>query len=257
MDGLEWQRAKWSFPAKAWLWLNERAGCLLANHLIADHPEIKKHLSTRCPSEKISMIPYGSDALTEVDAMPLEQLDLEPGGYALVVARPEPENSLLEIVSAFSVQPRGLKLVVLGHYHPEENTYHRRVMEAAGTEVILAGPIYDKVVVDALRFHCRLYIHGHQVGGTNPSLVEALGAGSPVLAHNNRFNRWVAGIGAAYFANSQECSDQLDALLDDHVTLHTMSSEGRRRHAEEFTWDKVLSAYERRLKLTHAHVSRV
>jgi glycosyltransferase involved in cell wall biosynthesis len=248
MDGLEWHRAKWNLFAKSWLWCNELAGCLIANHLIADHPEIKKHLATRCSTDKITMIPYGSDAITDAGVEPLEQLDLKPGSYALVIARPDPDNSLLEIVSAFSSRKRGLKLVILGDYQPDKNIYQRRVMEAASTEVVFAGPIYDKTVVAALRFHCRLYLHGHRVGGTNPSLVEALGAGSPVLAHDNKFNRWVAGGNMAYFANSQECADRLDTLLNDHSVLKGMRVEGRLRHADAFTWDKVLASYERRLE---------
>ena len=59
--------------------------------------------------------------------------------------------------------------------------------------MLFTGAIYDKSIVQALRFHSAAYIHGHQVGGTNPSLVEALGAGNAIIAHDNRFNRWVAG----------------------------------------------------------------
>jgi glycosyltransferase involved in cell wall biosynthesis len=95
-----------------------------------------------------------------------------------------------------------------------------------------------------LRFHARLYIHGHQVGGTNPSLVEALGAGNAVLAHNNRFNRWVAGPEARYFANEDECASALDDLLADPEAIHIMSEASRRRHEAEFTWPKVLREYE-------------
>jgi hypothetical protein len=100
-----------------------------------------------------------------------------------------PANSIMEIVAAFSRKPRGVKLVVLGRYDPDNMPYHKQV-------------------VSALRFHSPLYVHGHQVGGTNPSLVEAMGAGSGVLAHGNRYNRWVAGPGARYFEGEQQCADR-------------------------------------------------
>src|SRR5574337_523144 len=102
MDGLEWRRAKWSFPEKAWLYLNERLGCLFAHHLVADNPAIKDHLATRTNASKITTIPYGAEAVTSADENLLKNYGLRPDGYALIIARPEPENSILEIVSAFS-----------------------------------------------------------------------------------------------------------------------------------------------------------
>ncbi len=93
--------------------------------------------------------------------------------------------------------------------------------------------------------HCRLHIHGHQVGGTNPSLVEALGAGSPILAHDNAFNRWVAGSAAAYFADEAACADALGRLLDaPEPVLRRMRDASRARHAEQFSWSAVLESYE-------------
>jgi hypothetical protein len=98
-----------------------------------------------------------------------------------LIARAEPENSILEVVQAWSRKPRGCKLVVLGKYEAG-HAYQRAVQAAASAEVFFPGAIYEKPVVQALRFHARFYVHGHQVGGTNPSLVESLGTGNAVLA---------------------------------------------------------------------------
>lgn len=244
MDGIEWRRQKWSLPAKIWLYANERLACWFASHLIADHPEIARHLATRVSQHKITMIPYGADEVTEADSSIPAAYGLEPGGYALVVARPDPDNSILEIVTAFSSRPRGLKLAVLGAYNTEKVEYHRRVIEAAGTEVLFPGGIYDKETIEALRFHCRLYIHGHQVGGTNPSLVEALAAGSPVLAHDNPYNRWVTGDAGNYFSSSGELAAQLETLLEDAPRLKDMAAKSRQRHRSAFKWEGVLEQYE-------------
>ncbi len=244
MDGLEWKRRKWRLPERAWLYLNERFASWWATHLVADHPEIKNHLLTRARFEKITVIPYGADLVTEADPARLEGLGLVPGSYAAVIARAEPENSLLEIVEAFSAQPRGIRLVVLGTLRPQRCDYHRQVIEAASEEVLFPGAIYDRDVLEALRLHCRLFIHGHTVGGTNPTLVEALGAGSPVLAHDNVFNRWVAGDGGRYFSDRDGCAAQLDRLLDDDAQLTRMRAAARVRHAERFTWDRVLGTYD-------------
>jgi glycosyltransferase involved in cell wall biosynthesis len=246
MDGIEWQRAKWGALAKSWFWLNEHAGSLLGNHLVADHPQIAEHLMRSTAADKITMIPYGADLLRDVPHAPVRALGLEPGAYLTLIARPEPENSVLEVVEAFSRRPRGMTLAVLGAYK-DDQPYHRAVLAAAGPEVRFLGAIYDKPVVQALRAHCAAYVHGHSVGGTNPSLVEALGAGNAVLAHDNRFNRWVAADGARYFSDADSAAKIFDALLDDPAELRVMRQAALTRHTQAFTWQAVLEDYERLL----------
>ncbi len=243
MDGIEWSRAKWGPAAKAWLWLNERAGCWLGNHLVADHPQIAAHLATRARADKITMIPYGAALVDEAPQSALAALGLEPRGYLTLIARPEPENSVLEVVQGFSMARRGVQLAVLGRYDPAV-PYHAAVLQAAGPEVRFLGAIYDAPLVRALRFHSLAYVHGHQVGGTNPSLVEALGAGNAVLAHDNRFNRWVAGAAAQYFGNAEDFSTLLGRWLQDSETQHEMRQASRTRHQQEFLWSQVLERYE-------------
>lgn len=243
MDGIEWSRAKWGPIAKTWFWMNDWAGCWLGNHLVADHPEIKIHLSSRVGPSKITTIAYGADRITSMPEAPVRALGLEPGQYLTLVARPEPENSILEVVSGFSRKPRGMRLAVLGNYS-EANAYHRAVKAAASDEVSFLGAIYDKPVVQALRFHSAAYVHGHQVGGTNPSLVEALGAGNAVIAHDNRFNRWVAGEHAGYFSGADQLSELLDKLLAAPESLAAMRQASLRRFEEALTWPLILGQYE-------------
>ncbi|NWL79045.1 glycosyl transferase [Pseudomonas taiwanensis] len=245
MDGIEWRRDKWSLPAKAWFWLNERIGCWVGHHLIADHPKIKQHLSTRVSSSKVTMIPYGAGSISTASISAIENLGLEKGNYSIIIARPEPENSFLEMVSAFSSRTRNHKLVVLGNFQPQKNVYHKKVMDAASDEVIFPGAIYNPDVVSALRYYCRVYLHGHTVGGTNPSLVEALGAGCAVLAHDNDFNRWVTDNGGKYFSSQSDCSSALDELLKDDELIARMKSSSRTRHKTSFTWEMILGDYER------------
>ena len=244
MDGLEWQRQKWNAFQRSWLYINERIGARLGNYLIADHPEIKKYLSRSISEDKIFTIPYGSDNVIHNDASLLAPYGLTENAYALVIARPEPENSILEIVSAFSARPRGYKLAVLGKYHLKRSSYHRQVVEAASEEVVFLGGIYDSKIVQTLRVNTRLYIHGHTVGGTNPSLVEALAANSPVLAHNNAFNCWVAGENAHYFSDRDECMQELNELLDCTEELEQMKQGSTMRYQQAFANDKDLKAYE-------------
>ncbi|MFK5951346.1 MAG: DUF1972 domain-containing protein [Methylococcales bacterium] len=244
MDGIEWKRDKWTFAERAWLYLNERAGCWLGNRLVADHPEIKNHLATRVSEDKITMIPYGSDFIGSADITQLERYKILPGEYAIVIARPEPENSILEIVRAFSKMKRNKKLVVLGDFEKADPEYRKKVINAASDEVLFPGAIHEKSIIHSLRYHACLYIHGHTVGGTNPSLVEAMGASSPVLAHDNKFNRWVAGSGNSYFKDEEECYQQLNALLTNQNYLKIMKTKSISEHKKRFTWEMILAEYE-------------
>lgn len=243
MDGVEWRRDKYGLGAKAWLWINEACGAWFGDHLIADHPEIKQHLQRWTSADRITTIPYGSRPVNGASAELLDGLGLAPREYALVIARPEPENSLLPIVEGFSSRKRKCRLVILGEYS-DENSYHRRVKGAASDQVIFPGALYEKELVEALRFHARLYVHGHTVGGTNPSLVEALGAGNAVLAHDNPFNRWVAGNGACYFRSTVEIGEAFDRILEDDDLLAKMGQASRERHQQQFLLDDCLRQYE-------------
>jgi glycosyltransferase involved in cell wall biosynthesis len=251
MDGIEWRRAKWGLAAKAWLWLNERAGCRLGDHLVADHPEIAVHLAARTAASRVTAIPYGADAVRRRDApdvlQALSRLGLASGSYATLIARPEPENSVLEIVQAWSARRRDLMLAVLGRYD-EGDAYHRAVRAAASPEVLFLGALYDRAFVPQLRAHGLLYLHGHRVGGTNPSLVEALGAGNPVIAHDNRFNRWVAGPGAGYFTDAAGLDALLHKVVADPARLAAMAAASRERHAQAFSQQGVLALHEALLR---------
>ncbi|MCU0921968.1 MAG: DUF1972 domain-containing protein [Burkholderiaceae bacterium] len=246
MDGVEWRRQKWGSVAKTWFWLNEWAGCWLGNHLVADHPGIEQRLRTRhVAAGKITMIPYGADRLDPaLPVAPVRALGLEPRRYWTLIARPEPENSVLEIVQAFSRRPRGHRLAVLGRYDVDTNPYDRAVRAAASDEVRFLGAIYTPTVVQSLRVHAAGYLHGHQVGGTNPSLVEAMGAGNAILAHDNPFNRWVLGEAGRFFASPDACAALLDEFQDDAARLETMRQQTLQRFESGFRWPDILTRYE-------------
>ena len=136
-----------------------------------------------------------------------------------------------------------MPLVILGEYD-KNRPYHAKVMDAASDEVLFVGAIYDREVVKMLRNYAKVYIHGHRVGGTNPSLVESLAAGNAVIAHDNPFTRWVAGEGARFFRSGEELSSILDNILTDESALVAMSRASIQRHAKYFTQHKVLQNYE-------------
>ena len=242
MDGIEWRRQKWSWPARQWLKVNEWLGAKLANVPIADHPQIAAHILQRTGRHAV-MIPYGAPEVDHASEAVLEEYGLFSDDYFISVARPEPENSLLELVRAHQMSQSAKKLMVLGNIMPA-NPYHRKLLEYASPSVIFPGGIYDPAKLRALRFHARAYFHGHQVGGTNPSLVEALGAGNAVIAHDNRFNRWTAGPEQFYFKSVKQCAAHLARLSVDELAVRRARNHARAQHQLHFTWDAVLSKYQ-------------
>lgn len=243
MDGIEWKRAKYGIGPKAYLWISERLAGWSATTLIADHPAIADHLSNIVPRRKISTIAYGSDDTRNADMSPLTGMNLQRDCFFTAIARPEPENGILEIVRAIKKVGSDATLVLLGNYdlsHP----YQARVLEEAGDNVKFVGAIYDKKTLAALRAGSRAYIHGHRVGGTNPSLVEALGAGRPIIANDNVFNRWVAGESALYFTDTASCASAITQIMRDDQQADRLAAAAHRRWSEAFTWPIILTAYE-------------
>jgi glycosyltransferase involved in cell wall biosynthesis len=190
------------------------------------------------------MIPYGGH---RPDRTPGEEavraLGLQPDGYLVAIGRIEPENNILMIVEAFSRRDRGAKLLVLGAFD-DTKPYHRRILEAASKDVIFPGAIYDRETVTALRFHARAYLHGHSVGGTNPSLVEALWAGNAVLAHDNPYNRWTADEAGMFFRTIDDCDAGIERILLDDAFVMRARVAATRRAAQLFNQDEILTMYE-------------
>lgn len=246
MDGMEWTRRRWGVVKQAILLANERLAGLAGDVLIADHPVIATYLRRHFGKRRVQTITYGAHEVTAAPTAPVTELGLSPDQYAMVVCRPIPENSVLEIVTAWSSKRRGMPLVVVGPYG-DEDPYHVQVRAAASDEVLFPGAIFDQERLRSLRFHTALYLHGHTVGGTNPSLVEAMAAGNAVIAHDNVYNTWVAGPDNAYFTTAEDLTLQLDRILPDAARRQAMGDASRARFRDEFTWSKIGGEYEQAL----------
>lgn len=244
MDGMEWQRDKWSGLRKAYLYLAYHIAGRVADHLVADHPEIEAILkkSFKTPTQ---MIAYGSPVVQGTEGALVQAYGVEPGQYALIIARAVPENGILEIVQSWSKQGSGQKLLIIGAYDPQD-AYQGKVLSYRSENIVFAGAIYDRSVLDALREHCLFYFHGYRVGGTNPSLIEAMGCGAAIIAHDNRFNRWVVGQGGLFYAD-QAALDRLITGIS-AIALPELRHNARQRHQAAFQWQPVLEAYEGLIK---------
>lgn len=248
LDGLEWARTKWHAPVRLYLRVMEWAATRTASRLIADAQAIARRVQRVYPrAAPCSCVAYGAPVVRSApDAAVLQAFGLAGGAYFLVVARIEPENHVDEIVQGhqrYRAQGGTLPLVVVGDVN-RSTRYGRQVAARGELGVVWAGPVYDRQRLQSLRLGARAYLHGHSVGGTNPSLLEALGCGSPVVAHRNEFNEEVLGELGWYFTAPEELADHLRAFQHQDLSQRDRHGEAARaRIQQRYTWAAVVQSY--------------
>lgn len=243
-DGVEWKRRKWTWPQRAYLAAAEAMSVLFATKIIADADSIAEYLRKRYPGlKKLSTIAYGADIpVQEPRKELLDKWGLKPGSYYLVVCRLEPENHILEIVEGFQRSKSRKQLVILGDIG-NGNSYVKELLRHKSDQIRFLGAVYDRAALSALRSYACAYLHGHSVGGTNPSLLEAMACSNLVIAHDNPFNREVLGDCGLYWSTREEVASMVDAVDESRV-----SASQRRKMAAEivrtrYTWNKIAGSY--------------
>lgn len=238
MDGLEHQRAKYSGVLSLFLKWSERRAAKRSKLLIADNPEIANYLSKY--KTPISTIAYGSKTVQEVPDVKalLTRHNLPTENFHLHIGRIQPDNHVFEILDAAVCA--GETLVAVGDY----TTRYGRKLKATFPEknIIYTGTIYDKGLLNALRAQATFYLHGHSVGGTNPALLEAMGSGAMVLAHDNPFNASVLGGLGALWKDEAD----LTALLSKRPATALRNEQARlsrERIEAHFNWTDVAQRY--------------
>ncbi len=244
VDGLEWRRAKWSGAGRAYYRWAEGCAVRNADAIIADAPGIAEYYADEFGVET-ELIRYGAPVLDRVATAPLAALGLEPGRFHLAVARFEPENHVLEIVRGYRASATALPLAVVGSA-PYSADYTRAVREAAEGDdrFRLLGGVWDQELLDALYAHARAYLHGHSVGGTNPSLLRAMGAGTATIAFDVGFNREVLDEDGWWFSDAAQLATAVDAADADDALVAARGRRARERVASAFRWDDVADRYE-------------
>jgi glycosyltransferase involved in cell wall biosynthesis len=244
VDGVEWARAKWGFAARLYFKLMETLAVKVPDRVVADAHAIRDHLIRRHSAHKpISVIAYGAQVVNHAPATsPLSEWRLTPNGYYLVVCRLEPENHVLEIIDGYCATESARPLIVVGN-HQSPNSYMRRLQAVRDPRVRFIGTVFDRSKLQALRYHAFAYCHGHSVGGTNPSLLEALGCGNAILAHNNPFNREAARDAALYFESSRNLAQHINELERDELRRQRMRSQASLIVGTDYTWDLIATQY--------------
>jgi glycosyltransferase involved in cell wall biosynthesis len=246
VDGLEWKRAKWNGVAKKYYLQCERIAARTASALIADSRGIVAYYQDR-----YGLIPdfiaYGAPRVSpspESDAR-LAGIGIRASQYHLVVARFEPENHVYEIVQAYSRSDASYPLVVVGSA-PYAAEYTHAIQDVASNDsrIHLIGAVWDQGLLDDLYAGCLTYIHGHSVGGTNPSLLRAVGAAAPVIACDVSFNREVTTADGVYFRTRDDLTQLIDHAEGDEAATRERGVRGQAQVLERYDWDDVARAYE-------------
>lgn len=250
-DGFEWKRNKFSGMIKLLLKFNERTGAFWADKIIADSRGIKKYYDKKYPG-KTEFIAYGANPIPNIEwneeHLPeslKEELSLDPS-YWLVVARLEPENNIHTIIEGYIKSDTKKPLVIIGNFlSAEYESSINDLVESAGEDknIIFTGGIYNQTSLNMLRQNSFAYIHGHSVGGTNPSLIEAMSMENVLLAHYNQFNKEVCDDSALYFKDSDELMDIMDQVNSNPENYMDLKSKALARVKQEYSWEKILSEY--------------
>ncbi len=247
VDGLERKRRKWGIAGRTYYRICERLSARLPDALVTDAEVIRRYYR-RAYGAASQMIPYGGDLEPPTGTDVLDGLGLKKNQYLLYVSRFEPENNPDRVVEAYRLVGGQRQLAMVGGA-PYAAGLTRRVQDLADDRVVLPGPVYGDGYRQLL-FNCRIYIHATEVGGTHPALVEAMGAGRPVVYYDTPENREVAGDAGVRFRFEGDSSlDRvLDSLLDGDAELEAMGQRSRQRVAGSYLWSDVADAYEELLE---------
>ncbi len=241
VDGLEWKRAKWSGAGRRYYRVAEQLAVRWSDALIADAQGIADYYTAQFAAPTVG-IAYGTATPTPEAVHRISELGLEPGGYHLVVARFEPENHVDTIVDGYVRSGCALPLVVVGSA-PYGREYTDRVRRLADGRVRMLGGIWDNELLDGLYAGALTYLHGHSVGGTNPSLLRAMGASTAVIAWDVNFNEEVLGDAGLYFSRPDELARLLEAAESDPEAEALRGLRGA-EEAKRYDWNDVAERYE-------------
>lgn len=241
-DGAEWKRGKWNFFIQMFLKLSERLGVKWATHVVSDSAVIEKSLLIDYGVSS-TVIAYGGDHVSRVslNEKTAEKYNIVQENYCFKVCRIEPENNLDIILESFSKS--GLRFLIVGNWNYSQYGINLRRQYLEFSNISMIDPIYDQDALNELRSNCRLYIHGHSVGGTNPSLVEAMCLGLCVLTFSVNYNKSTTNDSALYFSTADELTTLAKKVYDDKLLQQQVGSRLYQLGHEKYSWINIIEKY--------------
>ncbi len=241
IDGLEWKRAKWGKAAKWFLKFSEKIAVNYADTIVTDNKVIQEYVQEQYNVDSV-LIAYGADHAKKEDFTKsvLNAYPFLANEYAFKVCRIEPENNIHIILEAFA-KYKGLPIVIVGNW--ENNVYGKdlKLQFKKHKHIHLLDPIYDQTILNQLRSNCYVYVHGHSAGGTNPSLVEAMYLGLPIIAFGINYNIETTANKAMFFHTSNELVKIITSL--DEKNLKKVSEDMKDIANNNYIWDLIANKY--------------
>ncbi len=243
-DGLEWKRGKWGNFAKKYYLFSEWLSTKLANRIVADSPGIAKYYEERYGANS-SVIAYGAELTESKNHELIKSMGLEPNEYFLQITRFEPENNPLLTIQAYKRLKTNKKLVLVGgvKYNSE---YFKQMKREQTENIIMPGYIYNKDLLNELWCNCYAYIHGNEVGGTNPALLQAMAAGCYIIAIDVIFNHDVLqDCGHYFYKDAESLAKRMEWALSNSEALMPYKEKARKRIKDFYSWDLITEQYEK------------
>jgi glycosyltransferase involved in cell wall biosynthesis len=241
IDGIEWKRDKWNLLAKWYLFWAEGLAVKYSHIDISDNEAIQDYTAARYGSLS-RIIEYGADHTLKVpiNEKEINQYPFLKQPYAFKVCRIEPENNVHIILDAFT-QTDKMPLVIVGNWDKSEYGQSLKEQYRSHPNIFILYPIYNQEKLDVLRGNAALYVHGHSAGGTNPSLVEAMYLGLPILAYGVSYNRVTTENRAIYFESREGLMDEIDKL--NTAKLKNIGEEMEKIAKRRYTWSHIAFKY--------------
>lgn len=241
IDGIEWKRDKWNLIAKWYLFWVEGLAVKYSHIDISDNESIQDYTALRYGSLS-RVVEYGSDHTIKVEPSDQNYKDFPflNGKYAFKVCRIEPENNVHEVLKAFADLP-DYNLVIVGNWNNSDYGLDFKNKFKDFPNIFLIDPIYDQRKLDVLRGNAHVYVHGHSAGGTNPSLVEAMYLGLPIIAFSVSYNRVTTENKAWYFKNKVELKNIIEKSTPEELKIigDKMHEIAQRR----YNWKLIVNKY--------------
>jgi glycosyltransferase involved in cell wall biosynthesis len=244
MDGLEWKRTKYSKPVQQFLKFAERLAVFKSDSLVSDSLGIQSFLKEKYKKES-TYIAYGADPFRSPKESIVLDYNLSKYNYNMIMARFEPENNLEMVLEGVVLSNNNMDIIVVGNHKTKYGEYLKNKFKK-NLNIIFLGGIFNLEHLNNLRYFSNLYFHGHSVGGTNPSLLEAMASKALIMAHNNSFNKAILKENAFYFSNCEEVKELL--LNRKREDCSKLVQNNFETIINEFNWDKINGDYLRLFK---------
>jgi glycosyltransferase involved in cell wall biosynthesis len=241
MDGLEWKRSKYSRRVQQFILKAEALAVKYSDYLIADSVAIQDYLRGEYDKDS-TYIAYGAYEFSDPDPGILSTYQLAPFEYNMLIARLEPENSIETILDGVMDSSVEMPFLVVGKHETKYGEYLKNKYRQA-TQIRFVGGIYSMQDLNNLRYFSNLYFHGHTVGGTNPSLLEAMASHCLICAHRNKFNSSILKDDAFYFETAEEVAILIKNKKKEEADNKSWIDQNIRKIREKYNWDRIIDHY--------------